>query len=343
MLNWFIIEQSMEKDKTVVISDLHIDTWSRDNKISGKTKFAHFIDFLNWIKPFTARLIINGDLVDAPPPKGHDIFPTYHNIFQSLINLTKSMEVYYFIGNHDIGLWGLKVKDFNKLNIAYVSYPRLYIKFEDNSYVYVEHGHTYDPVLSLYIYEAVKSINPRGGILNRIKNIFNRLRGKKESKDSIFDRESDITALNRVVVRASQRRDLAGNKTQPNGVYNWQDYWQNVETWLWKKLTPLINTYYKPFNWKEAADDIFEKYAEDYQNVELKGIILGHTHQPDEHVIDAGRKKGFYLNSGDWSEPFHEKDPDTHHSSFIILDKFGEPERDKDGNAVRDFIVEQYG
>ena len=61
---------------------------------------------------------------------------------------------------------------------------------------------------------------------------------------------------------------------------------------------------------------------------------------PDEQELVFGDEKSLYLNSGDWCEPVLKQDPDTHHSSFMVLDKDGNPERDDNGKAVRDYIAE---
>lgn len=92
----------MDRDKTIVVSDLHVDTW--DGKVvNGKDKLEHFFDFLEWIEPFTETFVINGDLFDAPP-KGDSIIPTYEKIVMRLLEFAKGKNFYYFIGNHDIGL-----------------------------------------------------------------------------------------------------------------------------------------------------------------------------------------------------------------------------------------------
>ncbi len=338
-------KQPLTKDKIVVVSDLHVDTWKDDVKFFGKTKLEHFMDFLDWIEPFTATFVINGDLFDAPPPNDSNLLPNYERVIQRLTRLAKNSKLYYFIGNHDIGLFGLKVKDFRNVDINYVYYPHLFLKVgpKNNQYIYLEHGHFYDPVLNLYIYDMIKLVHPKQlKLLSSLKQLLYKILGKKElERKLIRERRLEISAINKTAARAAQRRDpRTGEKTQPIGTFDWREHWQDVETFLWKKLGPLVDRFYKPFNWREAAGDVFEDFLQEYPEKEIKAITFGHTHMPDEHLIVKGNRQALYLNSGDWSEPVFKKDPDTHHASFIIFDKNGEVERDKNKKAVRDFIEE---
>ena len=335
----------MGKDKTVVVSDLHIDTWN-DKKFYGKTKLQHFFDFLQWIEPVTATFVINGDLFDAPPPKNTDILPTYETVISGLIELAATTEVYYFIGNHDIGLWGLRVGDYRNLHVVYPYYPHLHIKAvsQNNHYLYFEHGHFYDPVLSLYVHQMVQGVYPKVS-LARIKKFLYRLLGRRQAHAKlVVEQAIDAGTLNHAALRASQRRDpRTGEKTHPLGTRAWQDYWQNLQTSVWKVLAPLVTEYYTPLNWQNAAQAVFERFCREYPDMEIKAVIFGHTHLPDEQELLFGDRQAVYLNSGDWSEPVLDKDPDTHHSSFIIFDAEGRPERDAGRNAVRDYISEQQG
>lgn len=331
------------KDKTVIISDLHIDTWKADKKVLGKTKLEHFYNFLEWIEPFTERLVINGDLLEAPPQGGEDILPTHYELTSRLLDLSNTVKIYYFVGNHDISFWGLKVRDFHNINIHYPRYPKVYLDFgppDNKSYIYFEHGHFYDPVLSLYLFNTMKSLKPVG-IFQRLKRLFYKIFKPAEIKKLQAKKGIDAGTLNKAVIRASQKRDPdTGAKILPLGYHELESFWSKAKTLAWKIFTPFVNKYLKPFAWTDAAQEVFENFCTEHPKMNIIAIIFGHTHLPDEAEITYKNKKALYLNSGDWAEPSLEKDPDTHHSSFIVVDKNGEFERDARGKVVREFITE---
>ena len=336
----------MVKDKTVIVSDLHIDTWNQTKQFNGKTKQQHFFAFLDWITPFTATFIINGDLFDAPPGKGKDLWPTHEEVLTRLSLLAQDTNLYYFIGNHDLGLWGLRIKKLWNLKISYPCCPELSIQTEavtEEAYIYFEHGHNYDPALTLYIRNAVKSMVPLGFIW-KFKEVMSRLKFRFFSRADARKAPSilgpDPTALQGAVLRAAQRRHPdTGEKTGPLGL-SWHLDIKSVKRWLWRKVGPLIQRYYTPLNWGEAADHVFKNFCEQHPDKKIKLIVFGHTHVPDEQELVFDDEKSLYLNSGDWCEPVLKQDPETHHSSFIVLDKDGKPERDSHGEAVRDYITE---
>lgn len=331
----------MVKDKTVIVSDLHIDTWNNSNKIAGRSKMNHFLDFLEWIEPFTCRFIINGDLLDAPARDNGYLLPDHHKMVSKLVSLTSNMKVFYFVGNHDISFWGLKVNNFRNLHVMYPYYPYVYIcsdpfdhradNYRNKSFIHIEHGHFHDPVLNLYIQNMVQSSYPRKGLIEKLKRILSI--GGEEHQGL------DIGSLNHVAVMAAQRRDARGNKVQPLGV-NRPGMYDHIEKSLWKKMAPLVAKYYTPYNWREKARETLERFYKDYPSMNIKAIVFGHTHVPDEHVITYKDRSALYLNSGDWNEPTWSEDPDTHHASFVILDANGNPVRGPEGNAVRDWIAE---
>lgn len=336
----------MKKDKVVVISDLHADTWSDDKNIFGKTKLEHFFDFLDWIEPFASTLVINGDLLDAPPAPNTDILPTYEKVILRLAKLAQGTRLYYFIGNHDIGCWGLKLTNFMNIDIAYSRYPHLIVQPHaagDTGFLYFEHGHFYDPVLNLYIHNAVTGMNPFNAF-SRFKDKLRGLFGSEQAKNErLLKRAEGLAYINYDVLRAAQRRDpkKPGHR-QSLGIQNRPESWEDLETYLWKRFEPLITEYYTPFHWQRSAQRVFTNFCRDHADAEIKAIIFGHTHMPDEKVLTCDGRRSLYLNSGDWAEPVLEKEPDTHHASFIVFDNSGEPERDPRGRAVRDFLLENY-
>lgn len=342
----------MAKDKTIVISDLHIETW-KNHQVNGKPKIDYFTEFIEQVvKPEAANLVINGDILDAPPAEDEDVLPMYREVIELLVKLTATINVYYFVGNHDIGLWGLSVRDYqpmsglNKLNIIYPREPRLIVQPHDGNdkvFLYFEHGHFYDPVLGIYVAKVAGQTYPP---ILRLRSFLYRLFGlRKRSSELLRRRRVTAGQVTRDVFRAAQRRDKEGAKTKPNGLSsagstNW---WTALRNWLAGRPTEI----YREVHWREAAGDVFAQLCVSYPKVEVKAVVFGHTHIADCAKISNEGKDTLYLNSGDWSGPTPEMGDYTDNSSFIVFDRYGNV-LDRDGNviadpdkqAVRDFISE---
>ena len=329
------------RDKTVVVSDLHVDTWKEE-------KFGHFYKFLEEIGPETKTFVINGDLFDAPP-MGDTVIPRFGEFINKLYKFAKGKNVYYFIGNHDLGIWGLRIKgipSIQGLENFHIIYPynlHTYVKLETkegDKYIYFEHGHYFDPALSLYILNVAKSITPGSNIFSRFFiNIVNFIR-------MFFGRPPKLSidpgAASTKVIRAGQRRDGEGNQKQELGIKG-NNISPNFKSAIWKYIGKLLAKKTTPEHWKNSAQDLFQQFhnVKD-QKKELAAIIFGHTHVPstkEEWLVYSGNR-ALYLNSGDWAEPVLDKDLDTHHSNFIIFDGEGNIEKGPNGEPVRDYIKE---
>lgn len=343
----------MKRNKTIIVSDLHVDTWA-GQFADGEAKLDHFFKFLNWIEPFTKTFVINGDLFDAPP-MGETIIPTYEKVIHELLKFAKGKNCYYFIGNHDIGMWGLRIKGFKSveglenLHIIYPYNMHAYVELGETKdpntkpkYIYFEHGHYFDPALSLYIYNAAKSITAgSGGLSNIFRNIANFVRTIFRLTPKI---ETDAGATTIKAMRAAQKRDPDGKQVQELGIKDnaispqiTSAIWKRVAKWLTKEVTPD--------HWRDSAEKMFKEYIDRYNpetDKEIAAIIFGHTHVPStkEDWLTYNGKKAFYLNSGDWAEPVLNKDLDSHHSNFIIINSEGTIERGPSGEPVRDYIKE---
>src|SRR5574340_587418 len=103
----------MIKDGTIVVSDLHADTWTDRKLNTGKTKRDHFFHLLDWCERVGIReLVINGDLLDLPPWQGQESFTAgpsvARDVIERLVDLGKRIPITYVIGNHDIGISGFR-------------------------------------------------------------------------------------------------------------------------------------------------------------------------------------------------------------------------------------------
>ncbi len=344
---------SLERDKTIVVSDLHVDTWA-GKYVNGETKLEHFLRFLNWIEPFTETFVINGDLFDAPPI-GETIIPTYEKVIQELLNFAKGKNCYYFIGNHDIGMWGLRVKGFKNvegLENLHVIYPynmHAYVELGNKKdpdtrpkYIYFEHGHYFDPALSLNIYNAAKSITAgSSGWSIFFMNIGNFLRMIFRLTPKI---EADAGATTIKTMRAAQKRAPDGKQVQELGINN-NTISPQITSAIWKRIAKWLTKDVTPDHWRDSAERMFQKYVDKYNpetDKEIAAIIFGHTHVPStkEEWFTYKNRSAFYLNSGDWAEAVLDKDLGTHHSNFIIFNSDGAIEPGPNGEPVRDFIKE---
>lgn len=353
----------MPKDKTVVVSDIHAETWTDDPILhTDRTKLALFIEFLNdFVKTNAETLVINGDLFDVPdyqdPPR--PILPHYANLLAALANLTTTnppTKIYWVIGNHELGLSGLDVDDyqhfkikFNTLNLT----PDPENK--PNAQICVVHGHDYDPFLSLYIYKMVtrKIYSPRA-LWARFKlSLFQLLNlvglgGWVVRYLGGGDRgvPEYMSELNRTAVLAAQRRDPeTGERIMPNGIFQATDASQlQVPSWLIRRFWAWVTKYYIKENWQNAAQVRFDTFCRDEPNLEIKAITMGHTHVHDECQLsyNNGAKTTIYLNSGDWMEPVPGKDLDTHDANFIVFDRDCNIVPGPQNNNVRDWITETY-
>lgn len=295
-----------EKTNTIIVSDLHIDTWDQSRKIKGKTKEEHFIDFLEQKKATTKFLYVAGDLLDLPPERGMDAFPTggaVDRVLAKLIEISRQPDTFvvYVIGNHDIGLSGLRVNrnfEVSWLGRIAISYPRVYISTPKGG-ILVEHGHFYDPSLVIYAGDLLWT------------TYFGEAR------------EQPFVHISSSLVRSLQRRDsVTGEKIWkagelkpiPRPPVGCRDQIKELIRRLLRRPPVVIEEVYKPLHWQNAAKEVLQEYNESVSPDErAKSIVFGHTHRPDKYIWNTGEQ---YFNSGDWSG-------DTPHSTYLEVDESG--------------------
>ena len=157
--------------KMIVVSDLHADQWH------DATNFVRFVEVITKNQSIE-RLVINGDIADYPGDMSaqtgsglprilslseSQISPAnastpLHIIHRTLRHLNLHQEhpilTTYILGNHDIGLYGLK-GDQRKgaFNGAFESIwqPSVMSGSEAGRSTYFEHGQRFDPLLIIYM------------------------------------------------------------------------------------------------------------------------------------------------------------------------------------------------
>ncbi len=117
----------------------------------------------------------------------------------------------------------------------------------------------------------------------------------------VTDPAADETLLNR---RAELREQLALSGVEglatlgplPTGAYALSsDRGRNVAEFL----PPLVQALYSGPHWRRAAKHRLAELAPQC-SVPITGVIMGHTHYPDEHQWMHAQQQCHYVNSGSW-------------------------------------------
>jgi UDP-2,3-diacylglucosamine pyrophosphatase LpxH len=299
----------------VILSDLHVDTWDRAPE-GRPVREKLFFEFLQAIKPTTMELIINGDLLDAPPSPNDtwvgegivmrgSILPKYEGIIAALAELNNSspvpLPVTVLYGNHDWASSGLRY-DLNKrpllqrmrlpFNTSW--YPNIILGVPGMSGVpagrtlvgqeehrfYIDHGHFYDPALLLYlrdfIFAALRSDLRRAMTALVVS-------GQRRTNENEAPRQGMVTA-------APRTRDARFA------------YWLVRYRWRWKARQTLKHRH---------------THERRQGHRGLTGALFGHTHLPDRYTYRTGMAKGMtYVNTGDWNA-------DSGHGTYTIITQDG--------------------
>jgi len=295
----------------VVVSDLHVDTWNRAREGREKRETS-FFDFLRTIERSTMELIINGDLLDAPP-NPHDlwegdgialrgsILPKYEGIFAQFGGLNNmeplAVPVTILYGNHDMAASGLRYDLDKRPHLLHMFrvpfnkswYPNTILAVpvgvkpegQEDFRFYVDHGHFYDPALLLYLRDFLFAVLRR-----------------------------DLRQAMTTLVLAGQRRSSEHHVIPRSGLVAGDPVTidQKVGRWLVR------------YRWRWKARQVLIERNEDELgrgNRALTGALFGHTHLPDRYTYRTGRAKGMtYINTGDWMG-------DTGHGTYTIITQDG--------------------
>lgn len=122
----------IESRKLVVISDLHLG-----NPFS---KAKHMtLEFLHWTAREGYDVVINGDGFEIAQVSFSQIARDVPEVFHALKSTTRTRNVYYVVGNHDIVFENF-LNDWGGFKVA----PFLNLWSGDKR-MRIEHGHLYDP------------------------------------------------------------------------------------------------------------------------------------------------------------------------------------------------------
>jgi len=295
--------------RTVIVSDLHVDTWGAEKYGRGdrrKTKLDHWRDFLDWCAANAVdELILNGDLMDAPPYKGNDCFTTdpARQAVESLLAYAKDHPVTYIYGNHDIGLSGLRClagASLPALATINLLYPYHNLTVADSTFL-LQHGHFYDPAILLY----VKDLTER----TYLQSHFQAFQWVQQRRDPMTGKQ-----IQRPGVAPPSTLDLglspSGNSYEAMQVTNnlespTHQMKQSTDAFFRKLAQGLVHKVadsVKHYLWWEASKQIFGGYLSS-SNPRPKTLysLLGHTHVPDTGETKVGRVRCLYFNSGTWT------------------------------------------
>ena len=295
--------------RTIVVSDLHVDTWT-DRPIghTGKSRLEHFFTFLDWCEHVQIReLVINGDLMDLPPYHGFLAFsgasaPIVKAVIERLIQFAARTPVTVIYGNHDIGMSGFRCMGADSilpLRNASFCYPNYVIDDYPTSTILIEHGHFYDPFLMLY----VKDLTQR----TYLGSHFDAFMWAMQRRD-MKDPQTPLPlpdSLQPIVVAPGQNAYYAAKQGQrPLPPTSW---WSTLIASIRQRVLRIVPPMTRELWWRAALEEM-ARYLLRQQDAE-KSVkptiyqIYGHTHcaDPREPVCQRG-VSCIYLNAGSWTE-----------------------------------------
>ncbi|HVT11914.1 MAG TPA: hypothetical protein VHE55_06580 [Fimbriimonadaceae bacterium] len=304
----------------VLVSDIHLDTW-RD----FPDKAAAFVDFLSYVKSRrVGELYVNGDLLDIPPhplnqkdvrtltvdyagaPRYPDddpqnslgvLLPPYDPTFDAINRIIDNSlnppatAITYLTGNHDIGAEGLRFirpdLSWNSIRVAWN--PAVVLKRRADRWVYVEHGHRYDPFIWLYLQYAVLQL----------------LRGP-----------GDVQAIQRFGKTGHNAPLAKGEAPAPAADHCWEwmdelgrpkDYPKDA-----KPEPASFGSFLAKYRFRQSARRLYRRlWWQGERNIRV--VTFGHTHIPDRYEFPYGH---VYVNSGDWAGG-------DHHQCYVLIEADG--------------------
>ncbi|MFB3882369.1 MAG: metallophosphoesterase [Armatimonadota bacterium] len=307
--------------RTIIVSDLHVDTWEDELYGQGsrrKTKLDHWRDLLDWCAARNADLVINGDLMDAPPYQGDRCFTTgpARGAVEALLAYAKDNRVTYIYGNHDIGVSGLRCpagEGIAALRQTGLWYPRYTLTIA-GSVVLLEHGHFYDPALILYMrdlakrtylpshFEAFQLVQQR-----RDPQTGERIQHPGVAPPTTVDLSRGVENN---VYGAIQVTDFESPTPEPEkrtarSFLDWlgtAEAARNLLDWFRRRIVPKAAKEVKHYLWWPAAQGIFRNYlSKPGPKPMTLYCVMGHTHVPDTGETTVADVPCTYLNSGTWT------------------------------------------
>ncbi len=329
----------MPSERVIVVSDVHMDEWQDDLPDQYERKREVFLDFLEWVAQMgtegkVRRFVIVGDLVDVPQKGGGDLLPTYSPVLERIqAIMAAGVRFGYCVGNHDCGLVGLNI-DLRQPPVV-VGYPYVVVASGDTRFV-VEHGHLYDPWLWDYVRHLAAvmwtdSAGPHGPHILRLGTATPPAATATSSQTSVSGVEhlwqTRLADADDATVRTLTSGLLADltedyeDVTDPD-----QDAALLADrVRLREEIRPLlehsagavapmalrmggadlsvehlVQACYSGPHWRREAVKRLTRLSAAAERP-FAGIIMGHTHYPDERYwTDERGDRRWYVNSGSW-------------------------------------------
>lgn len=295
--------------RTIIVSDLHVDTWGAEKYGKGdrsKAKLEHWTDFLDWCSQANiTELVINGDLMDAPPYEGNISFTSEaaSRAVEKLLAYAKDHRVTYIYGNHDIGISGLRCLAGSALSaLANINlcYPDYVLAAADTT-VLLQHGHFCDPAILLYMKDLIKRTYIRSHF-----QAFQWVQQRRDPETGKRIQPPGVAPPTTLDLSLRPDSNVYWAMRATNGLQPPTHQMKQSATAFLRKLKEgafhRIADSVKHYLWWEAAKHIFADY--------LKGArpkpktvysIMGHTHVPDTGTTRVRGVGCLYFNSGTWT------------------------------------------
>lgn len=317
--------------RTIVVSDLHVNTWDPNRLIMSKDrrnlpKHEHFFEFLAWCeRRGVDSVVINGDLLDVPPYQGHAVFTAPGSVAAQILaqieTLASRIRVNLVVGNHDIGVgafqW-LGLGSISQLKGVDLCYPGCVIdSFAagcpdsvtgtiEKTVIMVDHGHFSDPVLRQYMQDFGRIAYSWGDI-----------------GSFTWTQQSGVNAT--PPSNASQPVPIVFGQTAYQTARDEQDN-SDPDVHALKAATPPIwdvatRELRRRLWWGEGLEQM-DHYLTYRTNNGMPAItrlylIEGHTHLDDARDARAQKNVNcLYINSGSWIG-------DSDRASYVEIDSSG--------------------
>jgi len=316
--------------RSIIVSDVHVDTWTDEPYGEGarrKSKLAHWVDLLDWCEEKQVdELVINGDLMDAPPYQDNSCFTSQIALsaVERLAAYAARRRVTYVYGNHDIGISGLRCAGgagLTALRNVNLYYPD-YVLHTDGSTLLIQHGHLFDPALLFYI----KDLTVRTYVASHFQ-AFQWVQQRRD-KDTGEQVQPPGVASPAVIGLGPQVDDNvfyaikltdAVAPPAPTEVSAARRFIRGLR----RGVVMTVGKAVKQYLWWEAAKDVFGDYLGQVA-VERPVVycIMGHTHVPDTGEAEIMGKQCVYFNSGTWVGS-GETVEDRQHASYLDVRETG--------------------
>lgn len=298
--------------RAIIVSDLHIDTWSDVERYGEgareRTKLEHWCDLLQWCdENRVEELIVNGDLMDAPPYEGNVSLTSAAacKALTALMDYASKRSVTYVFGNHDIGISGIRC-DFNPglapLRNVSLQYPHRPPLHTDVSTILIQHGHLYDPALWLYVRDLTIRTYVNSGY--EAFNLTQQRRDPGAGQPRPADRRVGVDSPAVIKLGAQPGNTLeqdieqavAADPPSKSERDSAKRFLKRLRTGVNRAVRRKVTHYF----WREAAREVLRDFTAQHPADRAFYCIMGHTHVPDRFDDVINGRQCHYLNSGTW-------------------------------------------